>query len=116
VTNRRHRVAHLAGRHGVERILLGLDRAARPRIGPAGVALRDEPLDADGPAGRQEVVGAVGPQPVGHREVAVEVAYVEACDRGQLVDDHVGLGLGDGVGDLLGIERVDDSRSGAEVR
>ena len=62
------------------------------------------------------MVGALGPQPVGHREAAVEVAHVECGDRGQLVDDHIGPRLGDGIGDLLGIERVDDHRRGPEVR
>ena len=51
--------AGAAGGFGVERIVLGLHRAAAPRVGPAGVALRDEPPDADRLGGGEQVVGAL---------------------------------------------------------
>ena len=61
------------------------------------------------------MIGALGPQTVGHREAAIEVAQVERLDRGQLVDDHVRARLGDGGRDLVGVERVEHDRRGAEL-
>ncbi len=61
------------------------------------------------------MIGSLRPQPVGHREAAVEVAHIQRLDRRQLVDDRVGLRAGDGLGDLLGVERIDDRGLCAEV-
>ena len=108
--DRRQRLAHLARGSRVERVVLGLDRTAGPGVRPARVALGDEPLHPDGAPSGQQVIGALGPQPVGHREAAIEVAHVERLDRCQLVDDHIGLRLGDGARDLVGIECVNHHR------
>ena len=67
VADRRDGLTHLLGRTGSERVLLGLHRSARALVGREE-ALRDEPLHAHGLPGREQVVGALGPQPVGHRE------------------------------------------------
>ena len=62
------------------------------------------------------MVGALGPQTVGLREVAREVPHVErGGDRGELVHDHLGLGQGDGLGDRLRVERVRHDGLRAEV-
>ena len=66
--------------------------------------------------GGEQVVGALGAEPVGQREVALEVAQVDgARQRGELVDDHLGLGLGDRLGDRVGVERVGDDRPRAKA-
>jgi hypothetical protein len=78
-------------------------------------AVRDEPPHHDRLAGRQQMIRALGPQPVARRERAVEVARVKRRDRGQLMDDHVGLSLSDRLGHLHGIERVGHHRLGAQV-
>jgi hypothetical protein len=107
MTDRLHRLAHLARRRRVERVLLALHRATHPLVGPGGVALRDEPLDPDRLSGREQMIRALGPQAVGQREVAIEMAHVERVrDRRQLMDDHVGLRGPDRFRDLVGIERV----------
>jgi hypothetical protein len=116
VADRGRGVAHRARRQRVERILLGLDRPAGARVGVIpSHALRDEPPHADRLPGRQQVVGALGAQPVGHREVAVEVAGVHLADRGQLVDDRLRLGARYRLGHLVGRERVGDDRHSAHL-
>jgi hypothetical protein len=103
-------------RVGVERVVLALDRPAAAGERPARVALRHEPLDAHRPAGSQQVVGARGAQAVGLREVAVEMADVERLrQRGELVDDHVGIGLRDHVGHGIGVEGVGHGGSPAQL-
>jgi hypothetical protein len=53
------------------------------------------------------VVGALGAQPVGHSEGAIDVPQVERSGQGrELVDDHLGLGFGNSQRDGVGIERV----------
>jgi hypothetical protein len=61
------------------------------------------------------VVGPLGPQAVGRREITVHVAQVNRPDRGQLVDDHVRLGSRHGLRDLIGIKRVRDHRHRAQL-
>jgi len=62
------------------------------------------------------VVGRLGPQAVGQLEIAVEVTQAErARKRGQLVDERLRLGFGDGPRDLLRVEGVGDHRLGAEL-
>lgn len=108
MSDRRQRLAHLAGRLGVVRVLL-IGHARPARCGwPASVALGDKALDTGRASGREQVVGPLGPQPVGLGEVAVKPARVERGDRGQLVDDHVRAGRSDGIGDPLAIKRVRD--------
>ena len=89
VPDRGHGLPRADGRVGVEAVLLGLDRPAGARVGPPGVALRHEPAGAGGPGRRQQVVRALGAQPVGRREVPVEVLQVGLSrHRGELVHDR----------------------------
>jgi hypothetical protein len=83
---------------------------------PRAVALRDEALHADGPAGREQVIGALGSQAVGLLEGLVEVAQVQvSAQGGQLMDDDLGLGLRHRTRDRVGVERVGDHRLRAEL-
>jgi hypothetical protein len=53
------------------------------------------------------VVGALGAQPVGERELAVEASHVDRRRYGgELVHDHVGLRLAHGSPYGVGIQRV----------
>jgi hypothetical protein len=114
--DRGHGLAHLRRRRGVERVLLGLDRRTGARVrAKAGDPLRYEPLHPHRLPGREQVVGALGPQAVGEREISIEVTHVQCADRGQLMDDHVRPGLAHGLGDLIGIERVRDHRHSAQL-
>jgi hypothetical protein len=67
-----------------------------------------EPPHADGVAGRQQVVGSLGAQPVGQRDAALEVTRVEPSERRQLMDDHVRPRPAHGLRDPIGIECVGD--------
>jgi hypothetical protein len=65
--------------------------------------------------GREQVIGALGPQAVGQLEGTIGMARVQRFgNRGQLVDDHVRPRPGHRRGDLIGIERVRDHRHGAQ--
>jgi hypothetical protein len=109
-------LAHLGRGHGIERVVLDLDRPAAAGEGPAGEALCDEPSHADRPARRQQMVGSLCSQAIGGGEVTIEVAQVHrARQRGELVHDHLGLRLCDGARDLLGNERVGDRRRRTEL-
>jgi hypothetical protein len=67
-------------------------------------------------AAASRLSGALGSQPVGGGEVALEVFWLEVGgDCRQLVQDHLGLCLADGPPHLLGVERVGDDRTGAEA-
>jgi len=113
--DRRERLANLLGRILVERVVLGLDRPAGPRGGPAGVALRDEVLDARLAGRLEQVVGALGAEAVGGGEGALEAPQVEvAAERGHLVDDRVGARGGHRGADAVAVEAVDHHRLGAE--
>jgi hypothetical protein len=116
VPDRRQGLAGVGGRLGVERRVLVFDRVALAGDGPAGVALPHEPPGARGLRGGEQVVGALGAQPVGHRERLVEVAAErEAAQRGELVHDDVGPRAHDRLAQPGGVERVDDRRLGAHV-
>jgi hypothetical protein len=66
-------------------------------------------------AGGEQVVGALGAQPVGLGEGAVEVpAEARVCERGRLVDDRVRLGTRDRLPHGLRVECVEHDRLGAE--
>jgi hypothetical protein len=105
----------LGRRIGVERVVLGLDRTPGAGVRPAGVALGDEPADADGPARGQQVVGALGAQAVGHGEELVGVLHVHVtAEGGELVDDDLGFGLGHGPGHRVGVEGVGHHGTGAQ--
>ena len=62
------------------------------------------------------MVGPLGPQTVGLREVAIEMTHVHRSNRGQLMDDHVRPRPSHRLGDLIGIERVRNRRHGAHLR
>jgi hypothetical protein len=65
----------------------------------------------------QQVVGALGAQPVGGGDHALGAAERgRPAERGELVHDHLGLGPGDRAGDRLRVERVHDHRFGAQAR
>ena len=111
IADRIERMAHSPRRRGIERVVLGLERPAGAGEGPPREALGDEPAYSDCPAGGQQIVGPLRPQAVGRGEVSVEVADVErARKRGQLMHDHLGLGLGDRKRHLLGVERIGHHR------
>ena len=62
------------------------------------------------------MVGPLGPQTVGQREIAIEVTHVERLgNRGQLMDDHVRPRPRHGLRDLIGIKRVRDHRHSAQL-
>jgi hypothetical protein len=115
VPHRGHRLARLRGRGGIERVVLGLDRPALA-LGPeAGEALGDEPVDPRLARGRDQRVGALGPQPVRLRERAVEVAgEVQVRQGRRLVDDRVRRGLDHGPADGRTIEQIERDRLSAE--
>ena len=100
------------GSSGSSSLLTG---SAGARVRPADIALRHEPPHPDRVPGRQQVVGALGPQAVGRREIAIEMTHVERSDRGQLMDDHLRPRPRHGLRDLIGIKRVRDHRHGAEL-
>jgi hypothetical protein len=114
VADRVERRAQRVRRIGVECVLLALDRPIGAGERPAGVALGDDALHADRAPSRQEVIGALRAQAVGQREAAIDVAEVDPLERGELVDDHLGLGLGDRMRDRVGVERVGHDGPGAE--
>jgi hypothetical protein len=63
-----------------------------------------------------QIIGALGPQTVGQREIAIEVTQVQLLrNRGQLMDDHVRPRPAHGLRDLIGIERVRDRRHSAQL-
>src|SRR5215204_271645 len=68
-----------------------------------------------GAPGGEQVIRALGPQPVRGGEVALHAARVERPDGGQLVDDHVGLSLRDRASDRLWVECVRDHRACAQL-
>jgi len=74
MAHRGGRLARRSDRGGIERVVLGLDRPAVARGPEAGEALGDEAVDARLAGGREQRVGALGPQPVRLREGAVEIA------------------------------------------
>ena len=61
------------------------------------------------------MVGALNPQTVGQREIAIEMTHVKRTNRRQLMDDHLRPGPRHGVRDLLGIKRVRDHRHSAQL-
>ncbi len=76
----------------IERIGFGLEPLAGQVDGAVDVALRDQPLGPDGPRRLQQVVGALGPKPVGEREHAVEVPEaLDARKASRLMDYHLWL-------------------------
>ena len=116
VPDRRHGLLGRRERVGVQRIGFGLDLAAGPGVVPADEALRDEPAGACLPGGFQQVVGALGAQFVGDRELLVEVAEAaHAGQRGHLVHDDVRLRGLDRVEYALTVQAVDDGGGRAGV-
>jgi hypothetical protein len=108
--------AHLARGRRVERVLLALHRPAGSCVRERAIALRHEPAYPDRLPGREQMIGALDPQPVGQREIAIEVTQVQRrWNRGQLMDDHLRPCRRHGLGDLLGIKRVRDHRHSAQL-
>ena len=106
---------HGARRVGIQAILFGLDRSPLARVGPAGVALRDQPADARGARRRDQVVGAARAQQVGGGEDAVEVLEVaRPRQRRRFMDDGIGPRRADGRLHRLGVEKIDHHRPGAQ--
>ena len=100
----------------VERVVLALHRAAATLGWPPGVALGDEPAGTGGLRRREQDVRALGPQPVGLGEVALEVAQIERLrERGQLMEDHLRPRRADRGTDGVRVERIGDRRLGAEL-
>src|SRR4029079_14505440 len=77
VADRHQQRAEVAGRVGIQRVLLALGGTSLAGVGPAGEALGEEAPSAGLPRGRQKVVGALAPKPVGEREVAGDLARVD---------------------------------------
>ena len=116
IAERVERRAHRLGGRGVERVVLRLHRAAGAGGGPPGEALGDEALDPDRAPGCEQVVGGLGAEAVGQGERALEVAQAQRPRQcGQLMHDHLGLGLGNGLGDRIRVERVGHDRTSAEA-
>ncbi|MER6569825.1 hypothetical protein ABT288_27450 [Streptomyces sp. NPDC001093] len=68
-------------------------------------------MDADGAYGGDRTVGAFGAEPVGggrHPLHALHICGLAQC--GELMEDHLGLGLGHRGGRRVGIARIDDDR------
>ena len=107
----------LCGRRvGIERILSVLFSPGPARaVGSSrrGSARRTLVPAARAPA--EQVVGALGPQPVGQHELPVEVLEaLDARQPGQLVDHHLGLRAHHRLDDLVAVKRVSGHRRGAE--
>jgi hypothetical protein len=108
-------LAHLACGRRVERILLALHRPAGARIGAiATYPLGHEPAYANRLPGGEQMIGRLGPQTIGQREIAIKVAHVDRTDRCQLMDDHVRPRPRHDLGDLIGIKRVRNHRNSAQ--
>jgi hypothetical protein len=105
---------HLVGRRArVERVFLGLQAAPGPLIVPVAVALRDEAARPGGQGPLEQVVGALGAQPVGERELPVEVLEAGRPGQpGQLVDDGLRRGAPQRLDDRVPVEGVGDDRVG----
>ena len=110
VANGIERLTHLWNGVRVERLVLTLHRCTRSGERPAGERLGDEALDTDRTTGGQEMVRALGAQPVRHRERGGEVTHVDVAKVGQLVDDDLRFEGGDCGCHLLGIEPVGEER------
>jgi hypothetical protein len=115
IADRRQRLRLLGRRIRVERVILGLDRAALADVRPAGVALDDEAPRAGGLRCGEQGVGALRAKLVRDRELLVEAAEVaHVRERAHLVDDHVRLGACNDLPDLERVEAVHHDRLGAQ--
>ena len=115
VTHGGQGLAHLTRGRRVKRVLLALDRPAGARVRTVAT----DPLGHELPypnrlSGGQEMIGRLGTQTVGQREIAIKVAHVDRTDRRQLMDDHLRARPRHGLGDLIGIKRVRDHRHSAQ--
>ena len=76
---------------------------------------RDEAGDAGLARGGEQVVGALGAQPVGLRERPVEVpAEARVRERGRLVDDRIGGGFEHRLAHGACVEKIERNRFCAE--
>ena len=68
-------------------------------------------LRADGARGREQRVGDLGAEPVGQRELLIELPKVaSAGERRELMDDHLGLGAPNLRDESRLVQRIDDDR------
>jgi hypothetical protein len=103
----------LGRRVGVERIVLGLDRPADAGERPPGEALGHQAPGPGRPRRLQQVVGALGAQPVGGRKPGVELPEAGGPGQvGELVHHHLGPGRRDRAQHLGPVEGVGDQRLG----
>ena len=101
----------------VQRVFFGLHPAAFADSVPTGVALRNEVGDTDRVGGGQQVVRPLGAQPVGDGEPPIHVLDIGllAADRGHLVDNRVGQGLGHRLTDGHFVQPVHHDGVGAQL-
>src|SRR5205085_9950816 len=86
------------------------------RVGPAAIALRNESPRADGSRSSEQGVGDFSAKPVGERELLIELPEVSRrAQRGQLMDDDLGLGATHRGGKSLLVERIGNYRSDAQL-
>jgi hypothetical protein len=113
-----HRVPALARglrRVRLERVVLGLDGPTLAGVARARIALGDEPANTRLARGCHQCVGALGAQPVGLREAAVEVLEVaQIRQRGRLVDDRLRLGCEQGLAHGARVEQIEHDRLRSE--
>jgi hypothetical protein len=74
IPNRVQRPPKRRRRVWFQRVLLRLDRAARSRVRPSSKALSDDPRDACGTRGLQQILRAFSSQPIRQFEFAIETA------------------------------------------
>ena len=112
---RRRRV----GRRGrVERVVLGLDRTAGPRVRPAAEALRDQPAHPGRPGRGEQDVGALGAQPVGLGELRWRTSRGFAPSPDSAVSwctSTSGAAASTAARTAAGVERVEHGRLGARA-
>ncbi len=105
-----------AGGCGIERVILGRDRASGRAARPPGEALRDHPACASRLRRGEQVVGTGVRSSLVAREGPVEVPQVEAVrQRSHLVDHDLGLGPGHGLADGHRVQAVDHDRLRAQT-
>ena len=108
-------LAGVRRRGRIDRVGLGLDRAALARVQVGREALRHEPAHACFPGGGQQRVGSLGAQAVGGGEGLVQAAAErDVGQRRGLMHDRVGPGLQHGPAHGTRVEQVEPDRLGAQ--
>ncbi len=116
IADRCDRLLRVACRRRVEGGVFVLHGRTVARKGPARIALRNELPRPDRQRGGEQVVRSFRAKPVRLRERLVELPEVpaDAAERGRLVDDDLGLRLGDRPADGLRVQHVENDRLRAE--